>query len=92
MDETKAAIQEFSMCNLLLVGRLPMGAAAAVLTEMGECPELGPIGSLLTSPAFPIAASVLVMQQYLGETTAKISSDSLSADRPIVTTDSECED
>lgn len=70
MDEIKATIRDFSRCNLLLVGRMPMGAAAAVLTEIGECPELGPIGNLLTSPDFS-TTSVLVMQQFLGDKTSR---------------------
>ncbi|XP_077227939.1 cation/H(+) antiporter 18-like [Tasmannia lanceolata] len=69
--EVVAAIQPLSRCDLFLVGRIPEGFPAAVPTERSECPELGPIGSLLTSPDFSTTASVLIMQQYRGEMTAK---------------------
>lgn len=62
--ETTEAIREYNRCNLFLVGRMPDGELAAALKTKCECPELGPIGSLLTSPTFSTTASVLVVQQY----------------------------
>ncbi|CAN6718633.1 unnamed protein product [Malus baccata var. baccata] len=64
--ETTDLIREFNRCNLFLVGRRPEGQVAAALNIKGDCPELGPVGSLLTSPDFTTTASVLVVQQYLG--------------------------
>ncbi|KAK9103789.1 hypothetical protein Sjap_021043 [Stephania japonica] len=63
--EAIAVIQEHSRCNLFLVGRNP-GATGAALDFKGDCPELGPLGNILTSPGFNIRASVLVVQQYRG--------------------------
>ncbi|KAK9147345.1 hypothetical protein Scep_006102 [Stephania cephalantha] len=63
--EAIAVIQEHSRCNLFLVGRNP-GATGAALDFRGDCPELGPLGNILTSPGFNIRASVLVVQQYRG--------------------------
>ncbi|KAL1826431.1 hypothetical protein ACET3Z_004843 [Daucus carota] len=62
--ETIEAIREYNRCNLFLVGRMPEGEVAEALKTKCECPELGPIGSLLTSPQFSTTASVLVVQQY----------------------------
>lgn len=62
--ETVAVISEFSRCNLFVVGRMPDGVLALSLNRRSECPELGPLGSLLTSPDFSTMASVLVVQQY----------------------------
>ncbi|XP_058224214.1 cation/H(+) antiporter 18-like [Rhododendron vialii] len=62
--EAVEAIREHSRCNLFLVGRIPEGELVASLNGKRECPELGPVGSLLTSPDFSTAASVLVVQQY----------------------------
>ncbi|BFG31859.1 hypothetical protein CerSpe_181330 [Prunus speciosa] len=68
--ETTDLIREFNRCNLFLVGRRPEGQVAAALNVnlkvKSDCPELGPVGSLLTSPDFTTAASVLVVQQYHG--------------------------
>ncbi|KAJ4711972.1 Cation/H(+) antiporter like [Melia azedarach] len=61
--ETVAVIREVSRCNLLLVGRMPDGEIALALNRRSDCPELGPVGSLLTSLEFS-TASVLVVQQY----------------------------
>ncbi|XP_058096017.1 cation/H(+) antiporter 18-like [Magnolia sinica] len=66
--EAISAIREFSQCNLFLVGRVPSGFAAMFLDEISECPELGPVGSLLASmDSSTTTASVLVVQQYSGE-------------------------
>ncbi|KAF6172956.1 hypothetical protein GIB67_006332 [Kingdonia uniflora] len=62
--ETVNMIKEFSKSNLFLVGRNPKGVVAASWSGRLECQELGPIGSLLTSPSFSTTASVLVIQQY----------------------------
>ncbi|GFZ01310.1 cation/H+ exchanger 17 [Actinidia rufa] len=62
--ETVGAIREHSRCNLFLVGRMPEGQLVAALKGNSECPELGPVGGLLTSPEFSTNASVLVVQQY----------------------------
>ncbi|XP_031485923.1 cation/H(+) antiporter 19-like [Nymphaea colorata] len=59
--EIVAAIKEHIRCNLILVGR---SARCDPLTERTDSPELGPVGSLLVSPEFPMSASVLVVQQY----------------------------
>ena len=59
--ETIEVILEYSRCDLFLVGRMP---EVATLIEKSDCLELGPVGSLLTSPDFSISASVLVVQQY----------------------------
>ncbi|KAH7513843.1 hypothetical protein FEM48_Zijuj11G0025300 [Ziziphus jujuba var. spinosa] len=65
--QTIAYIHEISNCSLLLVGRMPTGEVALALNRRGECPELGPVGSLLTSPDFSATASVLVVQQFNGQ-------------------------
>ncbi|XP_027081156.1 cation/H(+) antiporter 18-like isoform X1 [Coffea arabica] len=63
-NEVIAAIRAYSRCNLFLVGRMPDGEIALALNERIEYPELGPVGSLLTSPDLSTTASVLVVQQY----------------------------
>ncbi|XVF51388.1 hypothetical protein PTKIN_Ptkin04bG0181200 [Pterospermum kingtungense] len=62
--ETITAIRGEGRCNLFLVGRMPDGELALALRMRSECPELGPVGSLLVSPDFSTTASVLVIQQY----------------------------
>ncbi|KAK6274650.1 PREDICTED: cation/H(+) antiporter 18 [Theobroma cacao] len=62
--ETIEVIREFSRCNLFLVGRMPESQVAATLNAKSDCPELGPVGTLLTSPEFSTSASVLVVQQF----------------------------
>lgn len=66
-EETIAFINEISHCNLLLVGRRPASEIALALNKGSECPELGPVGSLLTAPGFSTIASVLVVQQFNGQ-------------------------
>ncbi|GKV26990.1 hypothetical protein SLEP1_g36199 [Rubroshorea leprosula] len=56
--------REFNQCNLFLVGRTPEGQVVAKLNGKSEGSELGPVGSLLTSPEFSTSASVLVVQHY----------------------------
>lgn len=67
-SEAIAVIKEFSRSNLFLVGRTPEGVLANGLSVKSECPELGPVGNLLTSSDFSTAASVLVVQQHHGHT------------------------
>ncbi|CAL5360151.1 unnamed protein product [Camellia sinensis] len=63
--EATAVVREFSCCSLFLVGRSPFTELALALNRNNsECPELGPVGNLLTSPDFSTTASVLVVQQY----------------------------
>ncbi|XP_059662258.1 cation/H(+) antiporter 18-like [Cornus florida] len=62
--ETIDVIHEFSKCSLFLVGRIPEGQLVSTLNGKGDCPELGPIGSFLSSPDFSTTASVLVVQKY----------------------------
>ncbi|OVA06737.1 Cation/H+ exchanger [Macleaya cordata] len=62
--EIVAIVQELSRCNLFLVGRTPAGVVEPIVKGRSDCPELGPIGSLLTSPNVSTTASVLVVQQY----------------------------
>ncbi|RVX04270.1 Cation/H(+) antiporter 18 [Vitis vinifera] len=74
--ETIAAIREASFCNLFLVGRAPDKAAIPLpLDRRSECPELGPLGSLLASTDFSTAASVLVIQQYHGSVSPNLALD-----------------
>ncbi|KAL3498943.1 hypothetical protein ACH5RR_041675 [Cinchona calisaya] len=63
--EVIAAIRAHSRSNLFLVGRMPDGELTLALQGVkNEYTELGPVGSLLTSPEFSTTASVLVVQQY----------------------------
>ncbi|KAK9099321.1 hypothetical protein Syun_026366 [Stephania yunnanensis] len=64
-----SAIQEFSRCNLILVGRNPEGEVVTTFLNGGssstpEYPELGHVGSLLASTSFCSRASILVVQRY----------------------------
>ncbi|XVE57989.1 hypothetical protein DITRI_Ditri04bG0133900 [Diplodiscus trichospermus] len=62
--ETVEVIREFSSCNLFMVGRMPESQVTAKLNAKSDCPEIGPLGCLLTSSEFSTPASVLVVQQY----------------------------
>ncbi|KAL7595230.1 cation/H(+) antiporter 17 [Lactuca sativa] len=62
--ETADVIREYGRSNLFLVGRMPEGEVVGLLKKESECPEMGPVGNLLISPALTMAASVLVVQQY----------------------------
>ncbi|OMO85093.1 Cation/H+ exchanger [Corchorus olitorius] len=73
--ETIAAIRGVGRCNLFLVGRMPDGELALALRRRSECPELGPVGSLLIIPDFSTTASVLVIQQYHGSSSVNLASD-----------------
>ncbi|KAF2297905.1 hypothetical protein GH714_004978 [Hevea brasiliensis] len=79
--EIVEVVKEFSWCNLFVVGRMPEGPVAAALTEKAECPELGPVGSLLTSHDFSTSASVLVVQQYNSSTSQLTSSSTTKIPR-----------
>ncbi|KAG2294545.1 hypothetical protein Bca52824_041214 [Brassica carinata] len=63
-----------SKCNLFVVGR---NAAVVPLVNSTDCPELGPVGRLLSSSEFSTTASVLVVQGY----------DSAADTRPVVEDD-----
>lgn len=68
--ETVEVIKSYCRCNLFLVGRMAEGEVVAALgkqQQQMECPELGPLGNLLTSSEFSTTASVLIVQQYRGE-------------------------
>lgn len=73
--EAMDTVQELKNCNLYLVGRTPDVNSTFVLNR-SDCPELGPVGNLLTSPNFTISASVLVVQQYRSELLVNSVSDS----------------
>ncbi|XWS50036.1 hypothetical protein CRYUN_Cryun12cG0053800 [Craigia yunnanensis] len=73
--ESIAAICGAGRCNLYLVGRMPDGELALALRKRTECPELGPVGSLLISPDFSTTASVLVIQQYHGNISPSLAPD-----------------
>ncbi|KAH6825004.1 cation/H+ exchanger 18 [Perilla frutescens var. hirtella] len=62
--EAVEAMRHRDRCNLFVVGRTPEGQVAAALKSHNECPELGPVGNLLTSSEFSTVSSVLVVQQY----------------------------
>ncbi|PON43859.1 DNA-directed DNA polymerase [Parasponia andersonii] len=74
-EQVISVIREIGHCNLFLVGRMPAGEVALALNKRSECPELGPVGSLLTSPDFSTTASVLVVQQYNGQEALNMASD-----------------
>ncbi|KAM4125028.1 hypothetical protein ACB094_01G277100 [Castanea mollissima] len=69
--DTIAVLSELKCCNLFLVGRMPECEAALDLSR-SDCPELGPVGSLLTSPDFSTTASVLIVQQYKSGTSPNL--------------------
>lgn len=64
VSETITILCDYSRCSLFLVGRRPDGVVPLALSQRIDCPELGPVGSLLTSPEYATTASVLVVQQY----------------------------
>lgn len=73
--QTIGVIRETGRCHLFLVGRCPGGEVALALNKRSECPELGPVGSLLISPDFSTQASVLVVQQYNGQVPLNLASE-----------------
>uniref|UniRef100_A0A2N9F6I1 Uncharacterized protein n=1 Tax=Fagus sylvatica TaxID=28930 RepID=A0A2N9F6I1_FAGSY len=70
--DTIAVLREVKRCNLFLVGRMPE-CEAALDSSRSECPELGPVGSLLTSPDFSTTASVLIVQQFNDQASPNLS-------------------
>ncbi|PHT96024.1 Cation/H(+) antiporter 18 [Capsicum annuum] len=72
---TTESIRAYNRCNLFLVGRMSEGQVVAALHKQTDCPELGPLGNLLTCPEFSTTASVLVVQQYQSE----LSQDSINS-------------
>lgn len=84
--ETICIIREVSRdCNLLLVGRKPQGELALTLNKRTDCPELGPVGSLLTSMEFS-TTSVLVIQQYSDQLSPNLAAElqeDLSEDKDL---------
>lgn len=86
--ETVQVIREYNRCNLFLVGRMVEGELAAALNRDSDCPELGPVGSLLISPDFSTTASVLVVQQYHNQ----LSSHSLASLKEDESSDEEDSD
>ncbi|KAH0646510.1 hypothetical protein KY284_034394 [Solanum tuberosum] len=72
---TRELIRAYKRCNLFLVGRMSEGQVVLALDKKSDCPELGPLGNLLTCPEFSTTASVLVVQQYQSE----LSQDSINS-------------
>ncbi|XP_021757593.1 cation/H(+) antiporter 18-like [Chenopodium quinoa] len=68
-SDTVSIIKECSRCTMVLVGRSPEGLVAATLglTVKRNSPELGPVGALLTSQEISTNASVLVINQFKGD-------------------------
>ncbi|CAJ1937801.1 unnamed protein product [Sphenostylis stenocarpa] len=69
-EQTVAAIRSMDdIHDLFIIGRGQgmKSPLTAGLTDWSECPELGAIGDLLASSDFAATASVLVVQQYVGE-------------------------
>ena len=63
VTQVMEVLQSHSRCNMFVVGRIPEGQLVDSLNTKQECPELGPVGNLLTAPDFSTTASVLVVQQ-----------------------------
>ncbi|TKY60437.1 Cation/H(+) antiporter 15 [Spatholobus suberectus] len=69
-EQTVAAIRTMDdIHDLFIIGRDHgmISPLTAGLTDWSECPELGVIGDLLASSDFAATASVLIVQQYVGE-------------------------
>ncbi|KAG2399453.1 Cation/H(+) antiporter 15 Protein CATION/H+ EXCHANGER 15 [Vigna angularis] len=69
-EDTVAAIRSMDdVHDLFVVGRGQgmISPLTAGLTDWSECPEMGAIGDLLASSDFAATASVLVVQQYVGQ-------------------------
>lgn len=71
-EQTVATIRGMNDVHDLFIvgrGRAMTSLCTVGLTYWSECPELGAIGDLLASSDFTTTASVLVVQQYVGEGT-----------------------
>ncbi|TKY73824.1 Cation/H(+) antiporter 15 [Spatholobus suberectus] len=69
-EDTVQAIRTMDdIHDLFIVGRGQgmISPLTAGITDWSECPEIGAIGDLLASSDFAATASVLVVQQYVGE-------------------------
>ncbi|KAM7251289.1 hypothetical protein ACFE04_023172 [Oxalis oulophora] len=66
-SESIKLIKEISACNLLIVGRTPVGTNLPPVMK-NDSAELGPVGCFLVSLEFSTSASVLVVQQYTNAT------------------------
>ncbi|ESW31841.1 hypothetical protein PHAVU_002G272700 [Phaseolus vulgaris] len=69
-EQTVSAIRSMDdIHDLFIIGRGQGNKSplTAGLTDWSECHELGAIGDLLASSDFAATASVLIVQQYLGE-------------------------
>ncbi|CAN4080154.1 unnamed protein product [Withania somnifera] len=64
VTETIEAIRSYKKCNLFIVGRMSEGQLVLAFDTRSDCPEMGPLGNLLTSPEISTTASVLVVQKY----------------------------
>lgn len=64
--ESVLVIAKSNKYHMFLVGRgrFPSPLVADLADRTAECPELGPIGDVLTSSSVRITASVLVIQQH----------------------------
>ncbi|KOM30576.1 hypothetical protein LR48_Vigan01g013000 [Vigna angularis] len=74
-EQTVAAIRSMDdIHDLFIIGRSEgmKSPLIAGLTDWSECPELGAIGDLLASSDFAATASVLIVQQYLGQGTEDV--------------------
>lgn len=65
--ETMSALQSLEgLYGLIIVGR--GGRENSILTagmnDWEQCPELGPVGDILSGPTFDISASILIIQQH----------------------------
>ncbi|KAF3667980.1 Cation/H(+) antiporter 16 [Capsicum annuum] len=67
VTETIEAIHAYKKCNLFIVGRMSEGQLVLSFDTKSDCPELGPLGNLLTSHEISTTASVLVVQKYLSQ-------------------------
>ncbi|XP_059295056.1 cation/H(+) antiporter 18-like [Lycium ferocissimum] len=67
VTETIEVIRSHKKCNLFIVGRMSEGQLVSAFDTRSDCPELGPLGNLLTSTEITTTASVLVVQKYRSE-------------------------
>ena len=65
--ETMSALQSLGgQHGLIIVGRggRVNSALTAGMNDWEQCPELGPIGDILSGSAFAVSASILIIQQH----------------------------